>query len=48
MAQEGEDGYLSIVEGGEELDQEILSNHTKHSIRQISLILTFPLNLALE
>ena len=48
VAQEGEDGYLSIIEGGEEIDEEMLSNHTKHSIRQKSLILTLSLNLALE
>jgi hypothetical protein len=24
MAQEGEDGYLSIIEGGEEIDEEML------------------------
>jgi hypothetical protein len=32
----------------EEIDEEILLNHTKHSIRQKSLILTLSLNLALE
>jgi hypothetical protein len=48
MAQEGEDGYLSIIEGGEEIDEEMLSNHTNHSIRQNSLILSLSLNLALE
>jgi hypothetical protein len=46
MSQEGEDGYLSITEGGEEIG--MLSNHTKHIIRQKSLILTLSLNLATE
>jgi hypothetical protein len=32
MAQEGDDGYLSIMEGGEEVDSEMISSHTKHAI----------------
>jgi hypothetical protein len=32
MAQDGEYGYLSVIEGGEEVDSEMISNHTKHAI----------------
>jgi hypothetical protein len=32
MAQEGDDGYLSVIEGGEEVDSEMISSHTKHAI----------------
>ncbi len=31
VAQEGEDGYLSLIEGREELDEEMLSNQTRLS-----------------
>jgi len=40
MAQDGEYGYLSVIEGGEEVDSEMISNHTKHAIRQKCMILT--------
>jgi len=46
MAQEGDDGYLSVIEGGEEVDSEMISSHTKHAIWQKCLILTLALNLA--
>jgi hypothetical protein len=48
MAQEGDDGYLSVIEGGEEVDSKMISSHTKHIIWQKCLILTLALNLALE
>jgi len=32
MSQEGDDGYLSVIEGGEEVDSEMISSHAKHAI----------------
>jgi hypothetical protein len=32
MAQEGDDGYLSVIEEGEEVDSKMISSHTKHTI----------------
>ena len=47
-ANDGATGYLSILDGGEELDEDTLTDRFKHSIRQKCLVLTLALRLALE
>ena len=47
-ANDGDTGYLSILDGGEELDEDMLTDRFKHGIRQKCLILTLALQLALE
>mgnify|MGYP000096892177 CR=1 FL=1 len=47
-ANDGATGYLSILDGGEELDKDTLTDRFKHSIRQKCLVLTLALRLALE
>ncbi len=47
-ANEGATQYLSILDGGEELDEDTLRDRFKHTIRQKCLVLTLALHLALE
>jgi hypothetical protein len=47
-ANNGATGYLSVLDGGEELDEDALKDRFKHSIRQKCLVLTLSLCLALE
>jgi hypothetical protein len=32
MAQDGEYGHMSVIEGGEKVDSKMISNYTKHMI----------------
>jgi hypothetical protein len=48
LANKGDDGYVTIIEGGETVDDDMISAFNKHVIRQKCMILSFALNLALK
>jgi DNA-binding transcriptional regulator YhcF (GntR family) len=47
-ANDGDKGYISVLDGGEEIDEDTLTERFKHNLRQKCQILTLALQLALE